>query len=107
VRKRLKAPLSLRDILPQALKPQGMNLKVGLYQLEQKWPALVGELLDRKSRPLRLQGKRLFIGVAGSSWANEMEYLRPVLLEKIRKEMPELGITDIRFQIVTSPLAST
>lgn len=60
---------------------------------------MVGPLLNRKCLPVRLSGRRLVIGVAGSAWANELEYLKEELTAKIRQALPSLSIEEIRFEV--------
>ena len=95
-REPLKNPVPLRDLLAQALKPSPPDPSVSLSLLLSRWEEIVGPLLSRKSAPLKIIGKRLLIGVAGSSWAQEMELRKTGLMEKLK----DLQVEEIRFRIM-------
>lgn len=105
MRQKLKNPLSLKDLIPKVLgknKESSSFVKDSdLEFLQHIWKELVGDTLEKKTRPIKLYRKRLLIEVSGSSWANEMEFLKPALLNKIREKCRTLVIDDIRFQITT------
>ena len=106
MRNKLKKPLSLREIIPQALKTPAASDKASLYHLQEKWGELVGPLLGKKSLPLKIYGKRLIVGVAGSAWAQELEFLKQPLLKKIHQSCPALTLDEIRFQMTTESRGS-
>ena len=99
MRKKLARPVSLAEVLPQAMKGAAIEKKVLLYDLTDRWQGLVGVLAARRTTPLKIHGKRLIVGVDGSAWANELSFLKQTLLEKIRQELPHVPIDEIRFQI--------
>lgn len=102
MRENLKKPLPLKDLLGEALKPAPGDLKTILYHLQSDWGNLVGPTLSRKSFPVRVLGKRLIVEVAGSVWANELEFLKHDLLEKIKSNLPDVPIENMRFEIAGS-----
>lgn len=95
----LKAPIRLGEFLASVLKTKETDPKVLLSHLQYRWSEIVGPLLSRKSLPVKMGGNRLIIGVAGSAWANELEFMKLQILEKIRKDLPDLPIDEIRFQV--------
>ena len=97
-------PFSLKDILSDLMDKKHGKLASNenpVSALQRLWPDLAGPLLSRKSKPLKIRGKCLIVGVAGSSWANELDYLKIHLMKKIKDTLPglELTLEEIRFQM--------
>ncbi len=98
--------LSLKDILPQAIEwirnPPKDQLPP-IEKIRRKWSSLVGPHLASKSEPFKIFGKRLIISVPSSVWANEIDFMKVTILERIQHD-PEIGLAveEIRFQTVTS-----
>jgi len=97
MRQKLKNPLSLKDLISNVLgknkdSPFSFIKGPDLEFLQHIWKDMVGDTLEKKTRPIKLYGKRLLVEVAGSSWANEMEFLKPALLNKIREKCRTLVI---------------
>lgn len=100
MRNKLKAPLPLAEILKIALQlPVSGPSEVDF--LSHRWEELVGPKMASRSRPAKVMGKRLIVEVASSAWANEFEFLKHSLLEKIRSLPGASPIEDIRLQIET------
>lgn len=81
--------------------PQPTTLTGQIAMIQKDWTDLVGSTLSKNSRPLKIlrsaSSSTLLIGVSSSVWANELEFLKREILEKIPDR-----ITEIRYQIVTS-----
>lgn len=115
LRKPMKKPMSLRELLPAALKTPVQGPPDGrqrhdpddpILLLQSDWVEFVGSTLSKNSHPVRLlrssTGGILWVGVSSSVWANELEFQKNDLLDKIARRFKSLGLTDIRFQIVTT-----
>lgn len=101
MRKKLRNLLNIKEILPLALRPGGADPKSVVWALEEGWTEIVGAGLARTTRPLRVRGDELRIGVAHSALANELAFLQETLLARIRQAIPGSSIKRLRFQIVT------
>jgi len=98
VRNKLKAPLPLAEILKIALKlPVSGPSEVDF--LSHRWEELVGPKMASRSRPAKVSGKRLIVEVPSSVWANEFEFLKHSLLERIGSLPGAAPIEEIRLQI--------
>ena len=84
--------------------------------LQRDWTVIAGPALSKNSQPLKLlhtaSAGTLLIGVSSSVWANEIEYSKMKILEKIASRfeelhLPPLRLTEIRFQISTRSSART
>ncbi len=107
MRKTLKKPLSLGELLPSAFTALAANPKELLYSIQEKWDEIVGLPLGKKTLPLKIYKNRLVIAVAGSAWANELELSKGELIEKLKKNFPHADIDEIRFQMTTRGTVSS
>ncbi|MBI2981116.1 MAG: DUF721 domain-containing protein [Deltaproteobacteria bacterium] len=97
MRKKLNKFIALKSVLPSAMRHWKVDSKMTAWSLQEKWPSLVGEMLSRKTRPLRVQSAMLWVGVSGAAWANELQLLQCEILTRIQSEFP--AIKEIRFQV--------
>ena len=79
----------------------GSGLRTGIanYGLFSRWPAVVGEHLAASTRPLRVQGKTLWVFVENAVLQHHLSMLTPRILEKIHKEAPGSTIDSVRFTL--------
>jgi predicted nucleic acid-binding Zn ribbon protein len=105
VRNKLKSPLPLADILKVALR-MPISGPSEIEFLGRLWEELVGPRMASRSRPAKASGKKLIVEVASSVWANEFEFLKPDLLEKLRRLPGGSSFNDIRCQIEARSPAS-
>ncbi len=104
-RPKQKALIAIGDLIPGIVyhppKNQKLHYEVGLRQINDQWATIVGELVAKKTQPFRIQQKTLWVEALGSSWANELNLLKPQLIEKIKKLFPQINVADLKFQSVT------
>jgi predicted nucleic acid-binding Zn ribbon protein len=102
MRKKNERPVPLKDFLDDAMKvpiTTTNGLKVTIEEVRRAWMEVAGRPLANKSRPVKIQGDRLLIETDSSSWANELNFLRRELLERISMRFPHLAIKEFRTQI--------
>jgi predicted nucleic acid-binding Zn ribbon protein len=94
------APASVQGILAKALARNGLDEKVQRYAFAQHWKEIVGEVIAARSRPECLRRKSLVIRVQSSVWAQELSFLKEVI---IRRMQPFLGegqtVEDLQFYV--------
>lgn len=106
MRKPLKAPLLLGELLKDALKKAAEPDSDPLVRIQARWVHWVGDTLGAKTRPVKLLGKRLLVAVAASAWANELDLQKSQVLDAVQKDCPEISVEDLRYQIETRPSVS-
>ncbi len=89
----------ISPILDGILRRNRLRQGVVDYQLFSRWEAVVGERLNEKTRPLRVQGGVLWVYVENSSLLQHLGFLAPRMLRQIRKEVPDTSIRRIRFTL--------
>jgi hypothetical protein len=67
------------------------------YTLVQKWAAVVGKNVAKKSEPAYIQKNTLWVYVQSSVLMQHMQPQKLTLLEKINSILPDAGIQDIRW----------
>lgn len=113
MRNKLKTLLPLSAVLKNALKepvaapPESPVRDVRMAALRMKWDRLAGRKISEKCSPLAVVGKRLIVEVTSSVWANELEFLKHDLLERLRAFPEAADLEDIRCQIATRSSAES
>ena len=76
------------DVLGRLLKRLGLERRTREARIALEWGRVVGETIARHSKPVGVRGK------------TELDrYFKGAMLEKIRDELGERRIVDIRFRI--------
>jgi len=101
----MKKPLPLRSILEQTLKGLNLNGPMKSYSVWGAWKEIVGEPVALQTQPHSIRNRILFIDVSHSTWMQQLQFLKPALLEKINAFLGEPLIEDIRFRLgkITPP----
>ncbi|NWG03946.1 MAG: DUF721 domain-containing protein [Syntrophaceae bacterium] len=104
----MKKPQSIRSILDQTLKSLEIDVPLKTYSIWGAWNKIVGESVAEHSQPRSIRNHILFIDVSHSTWMQQLQFLKPTLLEKINIYLGEPLIQDIRFRLgKISPPSST
>jgi predicted nucleic acid-binding Zn ribbon protein len=78
-----KQPFRGNDLLPQ--------------NFSATWMQIVGPILARYSRPVKLMGPTLSVEVSSKAWCQALEEQRQFLLHQLKVRLPKLSIRDILF----------
>lgn len=104
----MKKPIPLRSILEQALKGLELDTPIKTHSIWNAWSKIVGEPIALQTQPHAIRNRILFIEVSHSTWMQQLQFLKPTLLEKINGFLGEPLIDDIRFKVGTiSPAVTT
>ncbi|MBI4366073.1 MAG: DUF721 domain-containing protein [Deltaproteobacteria bacterium] len=91
---------SFRELLAQWLAGDTRAArKMRQYQVWDRWETVVGPRIAAVTKPLRVLDTTLVIGVADSTWLQELCYLKPDLLAKLQTQTGAETITDLRFEL--------
>lgn len=69
---------------------------ISIYKLQKNWPSLVGEMMAKRSLPVRVKKNCLIIAVENQAWGQQFSLMKPVLLQAISDKL-NLQYQDIRF----------
>jgi predicted nucleic acid-binding Zn ribbon protein len=95
----MKKPQSIRSILEDTLKALEINVPVKTYSILGAWNEIVGESVSEHSQPRSIRNRILFVDVSHSTWMQQLQFLKPTLLEKVNGFLGEALIQDIRFRL--------
>lgn len=102
----LKKAAPVGALLKQVLGSQGLSEQLSRYQAWLVWDQLVGEQIARRARPLRLRQSVLEVAVDHPVWMQQLQMLKPKILEKINQQLPNAGITDIYLRKSNTPVTA-
>ena len=83
------------SLLKQILGQPGFGEQITRHQAWLIWDQLVGEQIAARARPLKLRKGVLEVQVDHPVWMQQLQMLKPKILEKINAKLPNAGITDI------------
>jgi len=92
-------PAALGTILQQALKASRIDVDLDAYRLWQQWKDLVGPAIAENTRPEAIKGKLLLVHVSSAPWMQQLQFLKPELIEKLNETIGKEVVGDIRFKI--------
>ena len=86
----------LGDILSAALSRVAGSDEARAYRA---WARAAGGDVVAVTRPRRLARGVLTVECESSTWANELTYLTPVILERLRADDPATSVKGLRFVV--------
>lgn len=89
----------LKAFMEKSLK--GLNLE-GTYKVSRVfgiWGELVGPLIAKNTKPRYFRQGVLMVEVASAAWANELNLLKPGIMQALEKRLGKGLIRDIRWQV--------
>ncbi len=95
----MKKPQSIRSVLENTLKGLEIDVPLKSYSILGAWNEIVGATVAAHSQPRSIRNRILFIEVAHSTWMQQLQFLKPTLLEKVNNFLGEPLIQDIRFRL--------
>ena len=102
-RRPLKNPVSISEILGSVLKYRGLGKKIAQYSIFESWAQIVGPTISKQTTPKKMQGNVLIVAAKNAAWAQELSFMKPMILKKIHEMMGGCEIEDIRFTTVGRP----
>ena len=96
-------PERLCSILEETLKTMGIAVPMKPYSLWGAWKEVVGDAVASNTRPSGFRNRILFIDVSHPTWVQQLQFLKPTLLEKMNLFLREPLLQDIRFKLGKIP----
>jgi hypothetical protein len=95
----MQKPQSIHSILEKTLKALEIDVSVKTYSIFGAWKEIVGESVALQTQPRSIRNQILFIDVSHPTWIQQLQFLKPTLLEKVNGFLGESRIQDIRFKL--------
>jgi predicted nucleic acid-binding Zn ribbon protein len=99
MRKKMDKPAPLGKILQQALKASRIDVDLDACKLWHYWKDIVGPAVAENARPEAIRGKSLLVNVSSAPWMQQLQFLKPELIEKLNETLGKEVVRDIRFKI--------
>ena len=94
--KRIQKDICLGHLMPQVIRTRLGKRYWNFYLLSSAWHEIVGEHIAARVSPAWIRQKTLWLYVSAPAWSQEIQLIKPELLEKIRKYLPDAKIEDLR-----------
>jgi len=101
----MKKPQPIHSILERTLRGLEIDLPIRTHAIWGAWEEIVGDAVAGQTRPRAVRSGILFIDVSHSTWVQQLQFLKPTLLEKINTFLGASYIQDIRFKLGRIPPA--
>ncbi|MEN3002176.1 MAG: DUF721 domain-containing protein [Armatimonadota bacterium] len=83
----------------EVLRQLGIEREFRARRALSAWETLTGEAIARVAQPLRLEGGTLWVAVKSSAWAQELQFQKATLLERLNHEAGSDCFREIRFVV--------
>ena len=90
---------SFSSILDAVAQRLGLSVKLIEQRIARDWVEIVGEQIAAHTRPEHLRGRRLSVLVDHSVWMQQLSFLKPDLLRRIRVHTGGETVQDLQFRI--------
>lgn len=95
----------ISDIIDNSLTKLSLSGRLREYKLHLAWPDIVGALIAKRTAPVKLIRKTLYVNVSSQTWMTELQYQKIDIIEKIKEEFDDEFVNEIifRFGSLTRP----
>jgi len=91
-------PDTLAPLLAALLERQGLKERLRPYRIWPLWPKAVGPQIAQQAQPLRCRDGVLEVRVSHPVWMQQLQLMKPQLLQRINQLIGEEAIRDIYFR---------
>ena len=92
-----KEPEKIGNVILETLSRMGFTERLQKQSAVMRWKEIVGDTIAAETEALRIEGSTLIVRVHQAAWRQQLTYLKEGLLEKLKAELGEGSIEDIRF----------
>lgn len=92
----MNEPKPLADLLKEVLPSSPLAEGLHTQEVLESWPAIVGDRIAEHSQAVGIENGILTVRVESSVWAQELNLLRPKIVQRLRERLGE-ELKDIRF----------
>ncbi|QQS02120.1 MAG: DUF721 domain-containing protein [Austwickia sp.] len=89
-------PVTLGAQLDRLVAERGWQADLAVGSVIARWPAVIGPIVAQHVTPETFEDGVLTVRADSTSWATELRYMIPVLLERLAAEVGEGMVTDLR-----------
>ena len=94
--KRVQKDIPLGDLMPQVIRTRLGRRYWDFYLLATAWTEVAGEHIAAQTQPAWIKKDTLWLHVNNPVWGQEIQLIKPELLDRIKEHFPQAVIRDIR-----------
>ncbi len=89
----------LQDILGPYLRNTGLSRRLEEDRILCLWPEIVGKAIAENTQPLGVRNRILQVKVINSVWMQQLQFMKRIILQKIKNQEECQRIDDIKFYL--------
>jgi predicted nucleic acid-binding Zn ribbon protein len=97
--KKKTTPEEVGTILERLFTRLKLGGKMKQYQIWDVWDSVVGPHLALQAQPHKIRNMVLWVNVSSSTWMQELEFMKHLIIERLNEHIGEKVINDLRFRI--------
>jgi len=97
--RKTKRLLRVGEVLERSFGGTSLMRRVQEQKFLDSWDEIVGEIVARRTRPIRLKNRVLQVKVSNSVWMQQLQFMKGMIIEKLRHQMGRNSLDDLRFFI--------
>ncbi len=95
----LPRPVAVKDVLQDLLNPADREALELRQRLRRVWEAVVPPALRDQARLVDLKRKELWVEVSDGAWGQELQFLKPRILEALARALGPGKVRDLRLRV--------
>jgi hypothetical protein len=99
MKRRAKRPFPLGEILENFFGRSGLKARLTEQRALDSWGRAVGKGIGEQTQPIRIQNRVLQVRVSNSVWIQQLQFMKGMILSKIKEEPGMEDLEDLRFFI--------
>ena len=89
---------SIKDLLSDYFKGSNFKEINNTINLNKSWNKMVGKTISTHTKIIDIKNGKIRIKTSNPIWRNELTFQKEDLLNRLKKEEPELNIKEIEFR---------
>ncbi len=89
---------SIKNLLSDYFKGSDFKEINETINLNKSWNKIVGKTISKKTEIERIKNGKITIKTSNPIWRNELSFQKEDLLNRLKKEEPEINIKEIEFK---------
>ena len=95
--RRRRAPEPIASTLGSIIDRLDSEGHFAIVRLVQAWPEIVGETIARRTEVVELKFHTAVVRVSGAMWIQELNLMKPQILNRLRSALCNDAVRDLRF----------
>ncbi len=98
-RERMKRPVEVGEIIRKVLSPGDLETLKERQLIRRVWDAVLPKALLAQTRLLEVRRRELWVEAGAGPWAQELQFLKPRILEELDRVLGPGKIRDLRVRV--------